>query len=166
MDKKELKKNKRRTKIGLIEQIYYNQKIHSKHRGHIPPTYSKQDLIDWCFAQSIFHLLYDNWKRLDFQKQYVPSVDRKDDYIGYTISNIQIMTWSKNKLKGEFDKKNGINNKNNKSVLQFTKSGEFVSEYYSIAKATRDTKILHISECCNGKIKTAGGFLWEYKEKK
>ena len=30
MDKKELKKNKRRTKIGLIEQIYYNQKIHSK----------------------------------------------------------------------------------------------------------------------------------------
>ena len=164
MTQNELKKIKRRTKKGLIAQIYYNKKIHSKHRGHSMPTYTKEDLIDWCFSQPKFHLLYDNWKRLDFQKDYVPSVDRKNDYIGYSINNIQITTWANNKKKGESDKKNGINNKNNKTVLQFTLDGKYIAEFHSVAQAKRDTLILHISECCIGNLKTAGGFIWKYKD--
>lgn len=52
-----------------------------------------------------------------------------------------------------------------KPVLQFDKSGNFIAEYPSTAEAERQTGIAHqsISSCCNGKRKSAGGFVWEYK---
>lgn len=54
-----------------------------------------------------------------------------------------------------------------KKVLQFTKSGEFIKEYPSINEVERHTNISHcsISECCSGKRKSAGGFVWRYKKK-
>lgn len=53
-----------------------------------------------------------------------------------------------------------------KSVLQFTKDGEFVSEYFGAREASRRTNIMSSSiiECCNGKRKSAGGFIWKYKD--
>ena len=52
-----------------------------------------------------------------------------------------------------------------KSVFQFTKNGDFVAEYKSLNEASRQTKIpcSGISLCCNDKQKTAGGFVWKFK---
>lgn len=64
-------------------------------------------------------------------------------------------------LKGVF-----INRKDlSKPVLQFTKSGEFVAEYPSLGEAERQTGTAHqhIGKCCNGKAKSAGGFVWKWK---
>lgn len=54
-----------------------------------------------------------------------------------------------------------------KPVLQFTKDGEFVNEYPSIIEAYRQTCITYscISICCRCKAKSAGGFIWKFKEK-
>lgn len=51
-----------------------------------------------------------------------------------------------------------------KPVAQYTKNGEFVSNYPSGAEAERQTGICnsHILECCNGKRKSAGGYLWMF----
>jgi group I intron endonuclease len=49
-------------------------------------------------------------------------------------------------------------------VVQLDKNGEFIREYRSIAYAIRETGIIHICECCQGKRKSAGGFCWTYKE--
>jgi hypothetical protein len=57
--------------------------------------------------------------------------------------------------------------KNSKSVLQFTKDGEFVNEFPSAREASRQTRIdqSQISKCCRGKgYKSCGGYLWKYKE--
>lgn len=35
-------------------------------------------------------------------------------------------------------------------------------QYESATDAFKQTGIRHISECCNGKLKTAGGFHWKY----
>lgn len=55
-----------------------------------------------------------------------------------------------------------------KTVCQFTKDGEFIAEYPSTCEAERQTGINQgqISGCCNGKYgyKTAGGYVWKYKE--
>lgn len=53
-----------------------------------------------------------------------------------------------------------------KSVLQFTKNGELVAEYFGAREAARRTNIVpsSIIECCNGKRKSAGGFVWKYKK--
>lgn len=66
-------------------------------------------------------------------------------------------------------KENYCNNKNNldqsKPILQFTKDGQFVAEYQSAIEAERQTNTDHsnILKCCNGKRKTANGFIWRYK---
>lgn len=52
-----------------------------------------------------------------------------------------------------------------KEVLQFTKDGKFVNEYPSIHEAGRCTLINqgNIWACCDGRYKSAGGYIWKYK---
>ena len=51
------------------------------------------------------------------------------------------------------------------TVLQFTKDGAFVAEYPTAKEARRQTGIndTTIGLVCKGKNKTAGGFIWRYK---
>lgn len=57
--------------------------------------------------------------------------------------------------------------KTTKTVLQYTKNGDFVAEYKSAKEAQMITGIGHteISKCCRNEKhrKTAGGFIWKYK---
>lgn len=50
-------------------------------------------------------------------------------------------------------------------VLQYDKSGNFIREFSSGKEAGKFFKISygHIGECCNGNIKTAGGYIWRHK---
>lgn len=153
-----------KTKEWLLAKKYSAQRWASKKRWHPMPTYTKQELIDWCFSQKDFHILFDNRKRLDFQKMYTPSVDRKDDYIWYTIDNIQLMTWQDNITKSHNDRFNGINNKRNVAVAQYTIEWILIWEYYSASKAHRETEvsITNILRVCNWIRKTAGGYIWKH----
>ena len=130
------------------------------------PTYSAKELKEWLYSQEEFHVLYDNWKRLDYQRDYVPSVDRKNDYIGYTMHNIQLMTWRENNEKCHKDKLSGANNKQSNAVVQCTKQGVPIREYYSGIEAERSTGInqSNIHQVCRGFRKTAGGFAWIYSD--
>ena len=51
-----------------------------------------------------------------------------------------------------------------KAVEQYSSQGDFIAKYDSLTEAQRVTGVeLHnISECCRGKSKTAGGFVWQY----
>lgn len=51
-----------------------------------------------------------------------------------------------------------------KVVLQYTKDGEFVKEWICMRVAERTTGIKSIDTVCNGNRKSAGGFIWKYKE--
>ena len=159
----------RKTKDGLVGKIYGGQRSNSKKRGHPMPTYTREELKDWLCSQELFHKLYDNWKRLDYQKEYIPSVDRKDDFIGYTISNIQLMTWSENKNKQHGDIFNGISTSGkatNKSVEQLTTDGKLVAVYRSLHDAKRQTGINEskICEVAKGRRNTAGSYVWRYSD--
>ena len=53
-----------------------------------------------------------------------------------------------------------------KEISQYTKSGEFVRTWHSMHQIERELKIYHseISEACKRKRKTAGGYVWRYKD--
>ena len=53
-----------------------------------------------------------------------------------------------------------------KSILQFDLDGKFISEYPSIKEAAEKTGGIkqNISSNLTGKYKTAGGFIWKYKD--
>lgn len=160
-------KEYRHTKKGLITKIYSCQKLHSERRGHNPPDYTKQELKEWCFSQKLFHELYDNWKANGFQKNDVPSCDRTDDYQGYSLDRLQLMTWKENRDKGHRDIENGVNNKHSKAVVGVNiKTGE-VLEFYSTREAARKTGINQgcLSQCCvgNPRYKQVGGYVWKHK---
>lgn len=57
-------------------------------------------------------------------------------------------------------------NKPVKQVLQYTLDYKLVNEFISTREAERQTKISHshISKCCKNKYKSAGGYIWKYKE--
>ena len=49
-------------------------------------------------------------------------------------------------------------------IEQYTKEEIFIKRYNSIQEAWKETGVFFdgIKKCCNGKRKTAGGFLWRY----
>lgn len=49
-------------------------------------------------------------------------------------------------------------------IAQYTKSGELIAIWDSQKEASERTHISqqNISLCCNGKIKTAGGYRWSF----
>ncbi len=53
-----------------------------------------------------------------------------------------------------------------RQVLQYTKDMRYVSCWGSIREASQRLKISenNISSCCSGRLKTAGGYIWKYKE--
>ena len=59
----------------------------------------------------------------------------------------------------------GTRNKRlSKAINQLTLSGELINTFEGIREAERITGIKNqsISQCCKGKYKTAGGYIWEY----
>ncbi len=156
-----------KTKSGVISKIYNHQKDSSVKRNHTPPSYSFNELRDWCYSQEIFHKLYDDWVLNQFDTNLKPSIDRLNDYLPYTFDNIRIITWNDNNKKGNRDRVNGINNKDSLAILQFSLDDIFIAEYHSSKDAERKTGInhRHILNVCKNKPKyiTAGGYKWKYK---
>ena len=50
--------------------------------------------------------------------------------------------------------------------MQFTKDGVFIRDWDCAKDAQRAIGVdaRHIGSCCRGNRKTAGGFVWKYKE--
>ena len=63
--------------------------------------------------------------------------------------------------------KTGGNNPFSKAVLCYTKQGEFVEEFSSIAEANifvgKPTNMTGINKCCAGTTLSAYGYVWKYK---
>ena len=155
-----------RTKKGVVSLLWNNQVNHSKRRKQREPDYSQKELYEWAMSQEIFHVLFNEWVKSGYKKDLKPSVDRLNDYVHYCFGNIQLITWEQNNAKGNMDVINGLNTKTSKAVLMFSKDGELIDEYHSLHSASRETGVSPSKICvvCKNKRKTAGGFIWKYKE--
>lgn len=155
-----------RSKRGVASKIYGHQLSSSYRRGHEAPRYTRDDLLDWLMSQKLFHHLFHLWEISNYDKYLKPSVDRKEDKLGYTFSNIQLMTWGENDTKANRDKKSGKLSYSSIPVSQYSSNGVLLAVYHSLSQAARVTGATKsaISKCCNNKPKhrTAGGFIWKY----
>ena len=59
------------------------------------------------------------------------------------------------------------NERVSRKILQYSKSGDFIREWTGALEVERVLGInnSHIIQCCKDKRKSAGGFVWRYKEK-
>ena len=103
---KEYKKEYRRTLDGLATTIYSSQIYSSKKRGHPAPLYTKDELREWLLGQQNFGTIYEHWLETG-DKYDKPSVDRIDASKGYSLDNVQLMTWGDNLEKSKRERPTG-----------------------------------------------------------
>lgn len=86
------------------------------------------------------------------------------------VENLEWATNSENQLHaykmGLQKVRKGSESKCSIAVNQYNKNGIFLKSYDSISEASRELNINRsdISACCKGKLKTAGKYIWRYKD--
>jgi len=140
----------------LFSVIYSSQKANSKTREHKEPAYTKKQLREWVEItnKDKFDKLLDNWIESGYKKMYKPSVDRLDDSKGYTLDNIQLVTFQENVDKQAEEVYMGSLNANVIPVYQYDEDGIYVNSYSSATAASRATGQHRkmIKKACDGVI--------------
>ena len=84
---------------GKAQKMYSQMRTRLKH-GH--PTYrtlscdfSRAEFYQFL-PQTDYEQIYSNWKLMEFDRRYAPSINRIDNTKGYTLSNIEIITLQEN----------------------------------------------------------------------
>ena len=88
-----------------------------------------------------------------------PCINHKDeDPKNNLVDNLEWCTVEYNNNYGNRKKKT------QKPILQYSKDGKFIKEWESISLAQRELNLSSLSQCCQGKAKTRGGYIWRYKK--
>lgn len=157
-----------RTPEGRLSQIYAHQQVISRERGHPSPQYTRNELYDWAF-QNQYEQLYLQWKSANYPKNLTPSIDRLNDLLGYSLQNIQLVTWDENNQK-MYDQRKTCQRvtQQNKKIEQLSLDGGHIAFFDSISHAARSTGITrtNINGMCKNKpnVKSVGGFIWRYAD--
>ena len=163
--RKELDVISSRTLDGFVRVSYNGQTSRSATRGYGHPDYSKSELKDWLTKNIVFSKLFQEWESSGYEKDLRPSIDRIDDYAGYTFSNIQLMTFKENREKGDRDRISGANTKQSRAVNKYDMEGNFIEQFHSLASAGRSIGgNYNISSCCSGKHEYIKGFKWRFAD--
>lgn len=91
----------------------------------------------------------------------LPEVNHKNEI--KTDNRVENLEWCDRKYNCNYGTRTEkVARSHYKPVSQFTKDGEFIATYPSVMEATRQTGVWgqSISYCCNGKLNSAGGYIW------
>lgn len=91
-----------------------------------------------------------------------PQINHKDENKqNNKVSNLEFCTQKYNTNYGTAIERRC--KKTRKKVKQFDLQGNFINSFESVTKAEKSLGIKHIYDCCNGKLKTCGGYIWRYE---
>lgn len=151
-----------KTEKGVVRVIYKTQKSNSKKRTNCSVEYTKAELARWLYENG-FKDLFDKWVDSGYLKSNKPSVDRIDDFKGYSFDNIRLVTWNENHLHQVNDiiSGSGTSGARCKKVSKFDGNLVLVSVYVSYQSAVRDIGYKVEYQIKNG-TKCRNGFYWKY----
>lgn len=83
-----------------------------------------------------------------------PQINHKDE--NRSNNNVDNLEWCDQQYNNEYSKVKPVN--------QYSLDGIYIATYKSIKEASRTTGIAQagIVQCCKGRLKTSGGFIWKY----
>lgn len=154
----------------------YGQLLDCFHKGRIKSThidkygYTRVDLYknSKCIVKQVHRLV---------AIAFIPNIENKPEVNhidgnkqNNNINNLEWCTRTENERHayktGLKKSRYGKDNKNSKPVIQYDLNMNIIAEYVGAREAGRKTGYnqSNITKCCNGKVKTAGGYIWRYKE--
>jgi hypothetical protein len=151
------------TPKGWASAVYTNQINNSKRRGHSLPTYTTGELLLWAESNNLVSLM-NAWALSHYSLEKRPSVDRLNENLGYSLSNIRLVTWQENHERNSFEVFHGKPTPRTRRCRQLTLDGQVVAEYFNVSEAARQNGLRRsaISNVCNGRKHKTGGFQWEH----
>ena len=130
-------------------------------------------LADRYFKEEVNKLLTEGFNDKDYEVR--PKWINEDGSIDYEKSNLEWCDAKYNMNYGTINRRRGESlgygkdNPYSIPIIQYDKNGEFIKEWDSTMDVERELHIQHsnITKCCKKQLhfKTAGGFIWRYKEK-
>ena len=131
--------------------------------GYLLVSLCKNHKIKYCHIHRLVALTFI------LNPNNLPQVNHKDeDKTNNRVENLEFCDRKYNCNYGtriqRINEKN-TNGKLSKPVIQYTKTGEFIKKWKSTKDVERNLGYAcgHISNCCNGKYKSAYGYVWRYK---
>lgn len=140
-------------------------KLRLQKNGYVRVSLSKGSKIKYC---NIHRLVAEAFIP---NPNNLPEVNHKDE--DKTNNRVENLEYCDRKYNNNYGSRieRGIEKRINhpklcKPILQFSLSGDFIKEYPSQKEAQRQTGVINqnIYQCCNGKRKQAGGYIWRYKK--
>lgn len=150
----------RKTKKGVLTNIYHKQIERSKLRKIPMPSYTLEQLQSKFINDKKFNRIFIEWVKSNYNKQFKPSLDRINCLKPYSLDNIQILTWAENRYKQRME----LKIIRGKSVLMVM-GNKIIAKYKSVTDAVRKTGLSqgNISSCLHGKRITCGGYKFIYE---
>ena len=104
-----------RTLKGKLVRTYSNMKSRvsgkQKHNAHLYNSLDilpKDDFYEWSLKDPEYNRLHKEWAENNYDIKISPSIDRKNNVLGYTLDNMQWITHSENSRKGAINRHTSI----------------------------------------------------------
>lgn len=148
--------------------------------GHV---YRKRDMHEITYQKSkVGYISVYLWNNGYHKRKYVhrlvaeaylnnsdnrPCVNHKDENkSNNNVSNLEWCTYQYNNSYGNSTPTKKAIEARKIPVVQMSLDGDIIAEYESASEAMRQTNNhqANISACCRNKIKSCGGYKWQYKQ--
>ena len=106
----------KQTLKGYLTQAFSSLRYKAKRRGDKEPSFTKLEFELWMHQNGVY-LKWINYIESDYKKSLIPSVNRINDYGVYEFSNMELITWGENHIKGI----NGLKHHKNSHNQNLTK---------------------------------------------
>ena len=149
-----------------ITQVYGSVRYRAKRRGDKYPKFTKLELLGWMLNNGL-DIMWNQYIKSNFNKNLKPSIDRINDYKGYSFDNMQLITWKENNLKGVNGEKHHRachNRQNKKTVYQYDKELNLIATHKSINDCAKNIGVhpVSISRALTGERKTIKKYILKY----